>query len=108
MGVADCDFYLKPGEAVRFPSVLVVQGREQGETLREFRRTVREYFSPKTRLGERFKLPIAIQCFDRYFQALDGSAVEGKWATEAGQKTTVDAAVKLKPIDTLWLDAAWF
>ncbi len=108
VGVADCDFYLEPGEAVRFPSVLAVFGCERDENLRTFRRTVKSDFSPYTRLGDKFKLPIAIQCFDRYFQALDGSSVEGKWATEAGQIKTADAAVRLSLIDTLWLDAAWF
>ena len=108
VGVADCDFYLLPGESVRFPSVLIVRGEEPAETLREFRRTVRSDFSPKTRLGDKFKLPIAIQCFDRYFGNVDGVGGNVLWATEEGQKLTAEAATKLRHIDTLWLDAAWF
>ena len=69
---------------------------------------MREHFSPKARLGENFQMPIAIQCFDRYFQAIGNSKKEDAWATENGQRQTVDAAKKLKYIDTLWLDAAWF
>ncbi|MBR4941383.1 MAG: alpha-galactosidase, partial [Clostridia bacterium] len=108
VGTADCDFYLRPNEAVRLPSVLIVTGRDVEETRREFRNTVRSDFSPKTRLGDKFKLPLAIQCFDRYFQALGEDSPDGKWATEAGQIKTIDAATKLEHIDTLWLDAAWF
>ncbi|MBR6772389.1 MAG: alpha-galactosidase [Clostridia bacterium] len=108
VGVADCDFYLLPGEEVRFPSVLIVRGEKSAETLRDFRKTVKNHFSPKTRLGDSFKLPIAIQCFDRYFNMIDGISQNVLWATEEGQKFTVDAAKKLKYIDTLWLDAAWF
>ena len=108
VGVADCDFCLLPGESVRFPSVLIVRGDEPAETLREFRRTIRSDFSPRTRLGDKFRLPIAIQCFDRYFNQVDGIAQNILWATEEGQKYTVDAAKKLRHIDTLWLDAAWF
>ena len=108
VGIADCDFYLLPGESVRFPSVLIVRGEDPAETLREFRRTIRSDFSPKTRLGDKFKLPLAIQCFDRYFNQVDGITQNIIWATEEGQKFTIDVAKKLRHIDTLWLDAAWF
>ena len=108
IGMCDSSFYLKPDEFVRLPSVLVVRGSNAAETRREFRKIMREHFSPKARLGENFQMPIAIQCFDRYFQAIGNSKKEDAWATENGQRQTVDAAKKLKYIDTLWLDAAWF
>ena len=52
VGLCDADFYLKPGEEVRLPSVLVVRGQEPAETRRKFRNVIREHFSPKKYLGE--------------------------------------------------------
>lgn len=108
VGLCDADFYLLPGEEVRLPSVLIVTGEGVRQTRRAFRRVMREHFSPKDRLLPGQNLPISIQCFDRYFQALDGTSLDDAWATEAGQLRTLEAARKIPAIDTQWLDAAWF
>ena len=108
IGLCDAHFYLKPGESVELPTVLVVAGNDMAAARRNLRETLREYLSPKAMLGERFSMPISIQCFDRYFQKLDGSDGSLWWASEEGQIAMVDAAQKLDGIDTLWLDAAWF
>lgn len=108
VGLCDADFYLKPGEEVRLPSVLVVRGQEPAGTRRVFRNVIREHFSPKKYLGEKMKVPTAIQCFDRYFTYEQSCMENDNWATEKGQIRTIDAARKLQYIDTIWLDAAWF
>ena len=99
IGLCDCDFYLMPGEEVRFPSVLIFHGSR-----RNFRRLLKTHFSP-----ENPNLPVAVQCFDRYFcpPSADIPADES-WASEAGQIRTIHAAARLKHIDTMWIDAAWF
>ena len=108
IGLCDSDFYLKPGEEIRLPSVLIFRGKEAAENRRAFRRLMREQFSPKAKLGEKFGVPLAIQCYDRYYAGQGGTQKSDAWATEAGQIRTIDAAKKLQYIDTLWLDAAWF
>lgn len=108
VGLCDADFFLLPGEEIRLPSVLVVTGEGAGQTRRAFRRVMREHFSPKDRLLPGQNLPISIQCFDRYFQALDGVSLDDAWATEEGQLRTLEAARRIPAIDTQWLDAAWF
>ena len=108
IGLRDARFYLKPGESVDLPSVLVVAGDDMAEARRNLRETLRNYLSPKAMLGEQFSMPISIQCFDRYFQKLDGSDGSLWWASEEGQIAMVDAARKIGGMDTLWLDAAWF
>ena len=107
VGLCDSDFYLKPGEEVRGASVLVVWGTDTVRTRRKFRSILKEEYSPKKRLGERMYVPVSIQCFDRYYGG-GGSGKDVSWNTEAGQRRTVDAALKVGGIDTLWLDAAWF
>jgi len=108
IGLCDSDFYLLPGESVRFPSILIVHGEDPSETRRYFRNIIRNHFSPKCYLKDKFQIPVAIQCFDRYFQALSNASQDDSWATEKGQKRTIDAAKKIKHLDTIWLDAAWF
>ena len=108
IGLADAKFYLKPGETVTLPSVLIVAGKDAADARRNLRETLRTHFSPKALLGEKFSMPVSIQCFDRYFQKLDGSDGSMHWASEEGQLAMVDAAKKIGGIDTLWLDAAWF
>ena len=99
IGLCDCDFYLLPGEEVRFPSVLIFHGSR-----RDFRRLLMAHFSPKNP-----SLPVAIQCFDRYFcPPAPDMPIDDSWASEAGQIRTMDAAAKVGNIDTLWIDAAWF
>ncbi|MBQ8768152.1 MAG: alpha-galactosidase [Oscillospiraceae bacterium] len=109
IGLCDCDFYLLPGEEVRFPSVLIVHGEDAASARRAFRRTLREEFSPKKRFGTDPQLPVAVQCFDRYFcPSSPDIPVDESWASEQGQIRTVDAAKKIGNIDTFWIDAAWF
>lgn len=108
VGLCDSDFYLLPGEEVRFPSVLIVHGNGASKTRRRFREIMREEFSPKKYLGNKLEIPVAIQCFDRYFQGISNAKKDDSWATEEGQLRTLEAAKKAKYLDTLWLDAAWF
>lgn len=108
LGLAEPDLYLEPGEEVRMASVLVVKGEKVSETRKTFRNILREHYSPKTYLGDKMYLPTAIQCFDRYFQGLENTPIDPEWNTVSGQIRTADAALKMKHIDTLWLDAAWF
>lgn len=109
IGLCYGDFYLRPGEEVRLPSVLAVRSKTARAARTALKNTVREYFSPKRYLGERMFVPIAIQCFDRYFQDLSGkNETNAFWNSEEGQKRTVDAARRIGGINTLWLDAAWF
>lgn len=104
IGLCDCDFYLLPGEEVRFPSVLIFHGSDTAGARRDFRRLLRNHFSPKSP-----KLPVAIQCFDRYFcPPTPDMPVDESWASEQGQIRTMDTAAKIGHIDTLWIDAAWF
>ena len=107
IGLCDCDFYLEPGESVRLPSVLLLNGDEPAALRRSFRQAAREQLSPKRRLGE-VNLPFAIQCFDRYFQGQGGSKREEDWATQNGQLRVLTEAQKCHHLDTLWMDAAWF
>ncbi len=111
IGLQDADFYLKPGEKVRGVRVLCVCGADVTSARQNFRRIMRAYFSPKVRLKENMRLPIAIQPFDRYFFNPNVNMYKNgrpEWATENGQKYCADAALKCGYIDTLWLDAAWF
>ncbi|MBQ6997315.1 MAG: alpha-galactosidase [Oscillospiraceae bacterium] len=109
IGLCDCDFYLLPGEEVRFPSVLIVHGKDAASARRSFRRTLREEFSPKKRFGTDPQLPVAVQCFDRYFYAPGSDlTLDASWATEQGQRRTIEAASRIGQIDTVWIDAAWF
>jgi len=108
IGLCDSDFYLKPGEQVRLASVLIVTGENAKAARRSFRRILKEYYSPRTYLKEEMKVPVSIQCFDRYFQGIGQVGKDNFWATQEGQLRTIEAAARLKNIDTLWLDAAWF
>lgn len=103
IGLEDACFYLKPGERVRLPRVLLKAfdgDATQGHN--NYRALLREHYSPRTPDGKLVALPTAIQCFDRYTWA------EPRWNTEEGQKKCVDCAARMKHIDTVWLDAAWF
>ena len=108
LGLCDSDFYLKPGEEVALASVLMVQGGNAAQARRSFRKIIKEQYSPYTYLQENMFLPVSIQCFDRYFQGLENTNKDASWATENGQIRTIEAAKKVKGLDTLWLDAAWF
>lgn len=108
VGLVHSDFYLKPGESVSGASVLIVTGTGAADARQNFRRIMREHYSPRTRLGDAMYLPTAIQCFDRYYAGAGNVRTDEMWATEAGQCRMVDCAKKVGYIDTLWLDAAWF
>lgn len=111
IGLADADFYLKPGESVRGPGFLMVEGTDSADARRAFRQVMLDEFSPAVRLGKDMTIPIALQPFDRYFYnpRFDWyKKGRPEWATEQGQIMSVDAALKCKFIDALWLDAAWF
>ena len=109
IGLCYSDFYLKPGEEIRLPSVLITQAETAPLARRAIRNTVREYFSPKRYLGEKMYIPTAIQCFDRYFyESKDLPDIDARWNSVKGQIRTVNAAKKIGHFDTLWLDAAWF
>lgn len=103
VGLEDARFYLKPGERVRLPRVLVKAWSGDFDAgHNDFRALLRESFAPRTPGGELVSLPAAIQCFDRYFWTLP------YWSTEEGQKECLERAARIGGIDTLWLDAAWF
>jgi len=70
VGLADCDFYLYPGESVRFPMTLCVKGETVLTARQKFRRVLREHFSPQAGQEEDVLLPIAIQPFDRYYSGM--------------------------------------
>lgn len=112
VGLADADFYLNSGESVRTARVLCVQGSDAADTRRAFRRVMLEKFSPVTRLGRDMTMPVSYQPFDLYFYSETEKYYQGgrrrrDWATEQGQKTSADMAVR-GHMDTLWLDAGWF
>lgn len=108
IGLCNADFYLKPGEEVRLPSVLVMTGANPQKLRRDFKNLIRKSFSPRTRLKDKMKFPVSIQPFDRYFQGVSASNTDDTWATENGQIRTIFAADKCKYFNSLWLDAAWF
>lgn len=101
IGLSYCDLFLRPGESLRFPSVFVTRGRGGEATRQAFKRLLLRDFDPLA--GKENKaLPFAIQPFDRYFK-------KGlSWETEQGQLHSIDAALRCRELDTLWLDAAWF
>lgn len=104
VGLCDADFTLRPGEEVRLPSVLLLEGDgDVGALRRAFRRLLLQRFSPQAYWDGELNLPISLQPYDRYFY---GRCPE--WPTEAGQIRSIGEAVKCGPIDNLWLDAAWF
>jgi hypothetical protein len=87
--LCDADFYLRPGEEVALPSVICPEGGEVSDARRQFRALLRESFSPRTRLGDKLDIPLAIQPFDRYFRHVP------EWATEAGQLKHVNGLYRL-------------
>lgn len=100
-GMEHTHLILHPGERIRTPRILVMPWRGDREAAQNrFRRLLLFHYVP--RQGYRpVRLPVALQCFDRY------SWTVPEWATEAGQLQAVEAASKLG-CDHHWLDAAWF
>ncbi len=100
-GLEKTHLKLHPGEKIRSPRIVVMPWKgSRLEAHQRFRRLLMFEYAPR-QLGHPLRLPVALQCFDRYV----GSRPE--WSTEAGQlralKTTRDIGC-----DTHWLDAAWF
>jgi alpha-galactosidase len=92
---------LHPGERIRTPRILVMtwKGDRQAAHNRWRRLLLFEYVPRQN--GRPLRLPVALQCFDRYINS------RPEWATEAGQLRGVRATRELG-CDTHWLDAGWF
>jgi len=100
-GMEQVRLRLHPGERIRSPRILLLGW--QGDRLQahnRFRRLLLFEYMPKQN-GRPLRMPVALQCFDRY------SYVLPEWATEEGQLLAVKAASALG-CDTYWFDAAWF
>ncbi len=92
---------LHPGEKIRTPRMLVMAWRGDREVAHNrWRRLMMFHYVPKVD-GRPARLPVALQCFDRY------SWSRPEWATEAGQLDAVRNAAALG-FDAHWFDAAWF
>jgi alpha-galactosidase len=92
---------LHPGEKIRTPRILVLPWK--GDPIiahNRFRRLLLFEYAPRQN-GRPTRLPIALQCFDRYVGA------RADWGTETCQLQAAKAARDLG-CDTHWLDAAWF
>ena len=92
---------LHPGETIRTARILVMPW--QGDRLAahsRFRRLMLFEYVPRQN-GRPARLPIALQCFDRYI------GTRPDWGTEAVQLQAAKAAHEVG-CDTHWLDAAWF
>jgi len=93
---------LNPKEKIRSPRVLLMQWdgeRQLSHVL--FRRLLMYHYAPKQPDGRPIQMPIAGQCFDRYYRKRPG------WETITGQ---LDFAEKIHRAgcNTYWFDAAWF
>lgn len=100
-GMEKTHLVLHPGERIRTPRILMMSWK--GDFLasqQRFRRLLMFHYAPKQN-GRPPKLPMAIQCYDRYVWT------RKEWATEAGQLAAAKAAHDCG-CDALWLDAAWF
>jgi len=92
---------LQPWEKVRTPRILVLPWK--GDRLaahNRFRRLMLFEYAPRQQ-GKPVRLPIALQCFDRYV------GTRPDWGTESCQLQAAKAAHDLG-CDAHWLDAAWF
>jgi alpha-galactosidase len=102
-GQTDCDFYLLSGETARSVRVLLLFGDNHQKLRHDFRRLLRDHYSPACYLGKNFDVPLSVQDFDRYFWNTPF------YRTEAGQIKLIENAAKCGGnINTFWLDAAWF
>jgi alpha-galactosidase len=97
-------FLLHPGERVRGPRVLIVPWKgDRIAAHNRFRRLMLFSFVPKQPDGRPLSLPIAGQCFDRYFSMTPLPT----WTTEATQLKYV-RLIHEAGCDAYWYDAAWF
>jgi len=101
VGMEKTHLLLHPGERIRSPRVLMLSWHGDRLTAHNrFRRLMLFHYVPKQN-GRPARLPIALQCFDRY------SWTRADWATEAGQMAAAEFAKGIG-CDHHWLDAAWF
>ena len=92
---------LHPGESLRTPRILLMPWKGDRMTAQNrWRRLLLFEYAPKQNQRP-LRLPVALQCFDRY------SWNQPDWSTEAGQVRAAQATFNLG-CDTHWLDAAWF
>jgi alpha-galactosidase len=107
VGQADWDLYLKPGEKLRTPSVLLCFGGEDIEQSRHaFRRVMREFYTPARYMAGHVDMPIALQTFDRYYWK-EEIRNNVRFNTEKTQVDIIRAGEKIGGIDTHWIDACW-
>ncbi len=100
-GMEKTHLILHPGEEIRTPRILLLAWK--GDRLaahNRFRRLMLFHYVPQQQ-GRPLRLPIAMQCFDRYFRKKAG------WNTESGQIAAAQMTERVG-CDTHWLDAAWF
>ena len=100
-GMEQTRLVLHPGEKIRSPRIVLMPWQGDRVTAHNrWRRLLLFQYVPKQD-GRPVRLPVALQCFDRY------SRTRPEWATEAGQIAAATAAADLG-FDHHWLDAAWF
>ncbi len=100
-GMERTHLVLHPGEAIRTPRALAMTWAGDRETaINRWRRLLLFHYVPQWD-GKPIRLPVASQCFDRYWKA------RPEWATEAGQIDAVRFAAETG-FDAHWFDAAWF
>ncbi len=100
-GMEKLSLRLHPGEKIRTPRILVMPWT--GDRLvahNRFRRLMLFEYAPRQN-GRPLRLPVALQCFDRYV------GTRPDWGTEAAQLRVARAASDTG-CDAHWLDAAWF
>jgi alpha-galactosidase len=100
-GMEKTHLKLLPGEKIRGPRILLLgwQGDRQVAHNR-FRRLLLFHYVPKL-AGRPLRLPVAGQCFDRYWQT------RPLWDTVAEQIAFAKVIHKAG-CNTYWFDAAWF
>lgn len=109
-GFQDCDFILEPHEKVRSVRILIYFGSGGEDKLRQqFVRLHRKFYSPVPEFDNNTFLPVAAQCFDRYYWG--NVPVNGQvsyFETEDAQLHIIDNAAKCRYINAHWVDACWF
>lgn len=92
---------LHPGEKIRTPRVLMMPySGDRVNAQNRYRRLMLAKYVPQEN-GKPKRLPVFLQCFDRYVRAVP------EWSTEAGQLKGIRTAKELG-FDGFWFDAAWF
>ena len=100
-GMEKTSLRLHPGEKIRTPRILVMSWKgDRTAAHNRFRRLMLFEYAPRQK-GRPIRLPIALQCYDRY------NDTRADWGTETCQLQAAKAARDLG-CDTDWLDAAWF